>query len=119
MTELVRLVEGIDEARLVEYVTGRRWFGAKSREVAGARVLEATAAREDSPALVLAFVEIRFLPGTHEIYQLPFGLRPNISTGKRPSNSDRSSSTAWAERATLCTHSTTSSACLRMWAKIL
>ena len=76
MTELVRLVEGIDEARLVEYVTGRRWFGAKSREVAGAQVLEATAAREDSPALVLALVEIRFLPGTHEIYQLPFGLRP-------------------------------------------
>ena len=37
MSELVRLVEQIDEERLVAYVTGRRWFGAKSREVAGAR----------------------------------------------------------------------------------
>ena len=76
MSELVRLVEGIDEERLVAYVTGRRWFGAKSREVAGARVLQATAAREAAPALVLALVEIRFAPGTHEIYQVPFGLRP-------------------------------------------
>ncbi|HEX6701044.1 MAG TPA: phosphotransferase [Gaiellaceae bacterium] len=76
MTELVRLVDQIDEEGLVEYVTGRRWFGAKSREVVGARVLEATAARSDTPGLVLALVEIRFLPGTHEIYQVPFGLRP-------------------------------------------
>ena len=75
MSELVRLVEQIDEERLVAYVTGRRWFGAKSREVSGAQVLEATAAREEAPALVLALVQIRFLPGTHEIYQLPFGLR--------------------------------------------
>src|SRR5437016_5961384 len=76
VSELVRLVEGIDEERLAAYVTGRRWFGAKSREVAGARVLQATAAREAAPALVLALVEIRFAPGTHEIYQVPFGLRP-------------------------------------------
>jgi maltokinase len=75
VSELVRLVEEIDEESLAAYVTGRRWFGAKSREVVGARVLEATAAREDAPALVFALVEIRFLPGTHEIYQLPFGLR--------------------------------------------
>jgi len=76
VSELVRLVEQIDEERLVAYVTGRRWFGAKSREVAGAQVLEATVAREAAPALVLALVEIRFAPGTHEIYQVPFGLRP-------------------------------------------
>jgi trehalose synthase-fused probable maltokinase len=76
VSELVRLVEQIDEGRLAEYVTGRRWFGAKSREVAGARVLEAAVAREGPPALVLALVEIRFGPGTHEIYQMPFGLRP-------------------------------------------
>jgi trehalose synthase-fused probable maltokinase len=83
VTELVRLVEGIDEARLVEYVTGRRWFGAKSREVAGAGVLEATVALEGPPALVLAFVEIRFMPGTHDIYQLPFGLRPQAERWER------------------------------------
>jgi maltokinase len=76
MSELVRLVEQIDEEGLAAYVTGRRWFGAKSREVAGARVLEAAAARAGSPGLVLALVEIRFAPGTHEIYQVPVGLRP-------------------------------------------
>src|SRR5207302_5172085 len=64
VSELVRLVEQVDEASLVTYVTGRRWFGAKSREVAGARVIEATAAREETPALVVALVEICFLPGT-------------------------------------------------------
>ena len=76
MTELVQLVQAIGEDDLAAYVTGRRWFGSKSREVAGARILEATVARNEAPALVLALVEIRFLPGTHEIYQVPFGLRP-------------------------------------------
>jgi trehalose synthase-fused probable maltokinase len=76
VSELVRLVEQVDGGGLAAYVTGRRWFGSKSREVAGARVLEAAAARAGSPGLVLALVEIRFAPGTHEIYQVPFGLRP-------------------------------------------
>ena len=39
--------------------------------------------------------------------------------GGGPRRRDRSSSTGCALRATLCTHSTTSSACLRTWAKIL
>ena len=76
MSELVRLVEQIDEQGLAAYVTGRRWFGSKSREVAGARVVEAATARAGSPGLVLALVQIRFQPGTHEIYQVPFGVRP-------------------------------------------
>jgi len=87
VSELVRLVEQVDGGGLAAYVTGRRWFGSKSREVAGARVLEATAARAGSPGLVLALVEIRFAPGTHEIYQVPFGLRPRdeaVETMRRP-----------------------------------
>ena len=32
--------------------------------------------REESPLLVLALVEARFQTGTHELYQLPLGLRP-------------------------------------------
>src|SRR5437764_967092 len=76
MSELVRLVEQIDEQGLAAYVTSRRWFGSKSREVAGARVVEAATARAGSPGLVLALVQIRFQPGTHEIYQVPFGVRP-------------------------------------------
>ena len=44
--------------------------------------------------------------------------RPNISTGWRPSYHERSSSTACAVEARLCTHSAMSSSYSRMWAKI-
>ncbi len=44
--------------------------------------------------------------------------RPKTSTGTRPLYAERSSSTACAERARLCTHSITSSSYLRMWAKM-
>ena len=69
-------VAGIDEERLLAFISGQRWFGAKSREVAHARVLEAVVARDEPPLLVLALVEMRFPAGTHEVYHLPLGLRP-------------------------------------------
>ena len=47
-------------------------------------VLEAVPLRDESPLLVLALVEARFPAGTHEVYQLPLGLRP--------------ASDGWAER---------------------
>jgi maltokinase len=64
------------EEALIEYVRDRRWFGAKAQEIAHARVVETAALRTEPPALVAAVAEIRFPPGTHELYQLPFGLRP-------------------------------------------
>lgn len=63
-----------DEAALREFVTEQRWFGAKSREVAHFRLLE-TIPLSEQP-LVLAVLEVEFLPGTHELYQLPLGARP-------------------------------------------
>jgi maltokinase len=63
-----------DEA-LREFVLGQRWFGSKSRDVAHFRVLE-TIPLTDQP-LVLAILEAEFLPGTHELYQLPIGARPS------------------------------------------
>jgi maltokinase len=63
-----------DEA-LREFVLGQRWFGSKSRDVAHFRVLE-TIPLTDQP-LVLAILETEFLPGTHELYQLPIGARPS------------------------------------------
>jgi trehalose synthase-fused probable maltokinase len=71
-----RLVAGIAEERLLAFISEQRWFGAKSREVAHARVLEAVVARSSAPLLVLALVEMRFPAGTHEVYHLPVGLRP-------------------------------------------
>ena len=39
-------------------------------------MLEAFTLREDAPQLVLALIEARFPPGTHEVYQVPIGIRP-------------------------------------------
>jgi maltokinase len=67
------LLEG-DEFR--DWIVGQRWFGSKSRDVAGIEVAECVPLREDSPKLALALVEARFGEGTHETYQVPLGQRP-------------------------------------------
>jgi trehalose synthase-fused probable maltokinase len=66
----------IGEEPLHAWVVEQRWFASKSREVASLNVLEAVSLRGESPMLVLALVEARFPAGTHELYQLPLGLRP-------------------------------------------
>jgi maltokinase len=65
----------IEEQALGEYIVGQRWFGSKSREVAGVSVLEAPLLRDRPPLLSIALVEVRFHPGTHDVYQLPLGFR--------------------------------------------
>ncbi len=77
MGEAERIVAALPEERLHEWVLEQRWFASKAREVAHLGVLEAVTLRERSPALVLALVEARFHTGTHELYQLPLGLRPD------------------------------------------
>src|SRR4051812_37877963 len=67
----------LDEGALGGWIVERRWFGAKSREVAGAGILEAVPLREESPLAVLALAEVRFPGGTHDIYQLVLGFRPD------------------------------------------
>ncbi len=62
------------EDALREFVIAQRWFGSKSREVAHFRLLETIPLTEQP--LVLAVLEVEFLPGTHELYQLPIGARP-------------------------------------------
>jgi trehalose synthase-fused probable maltokinase len=62
------------EDALREFVVSQRWFGSKSREVAHFRLLE-TIPLSDQP-LAIAILEVEFLPGTHELYQLPIGARP-------------------------------------------
>jgi trehalose synthase-fused probable maltokinase len=60
----------MDEQALIEYVTRQRWFGAKSRTVSHAEVLDTIAVRQADPQLSLALVEMRFDTGAHDIYQL-------------------------------------------------
>jgi maltokinase len=71
-----RAVWALDADRLGDYVAGQRWFGSKSRDRAGAHVVDTAVLREQTPSLVLALLAVRFQPGTHELYQLPLGLRP-------------------------------------------
>jgi trehalose synthase-fused probable maltokinase len=61
------------EEALREFVLAQRWFGSKSKEVAHFRLLEMIPLSE--LPLGLAVLEVEFLPGTHELYQLPIGAR--------------------------------------------
>jgi maltokinase len=59
-----------DERELIDFITGQRWFGAKTREVIHARTVDSAALREEEPRLELQLVEVGFDTGTHETYQL-------------------------------------------------
>jgi trehalose synthase-fused probable maltokinase len=60
----------MDESALIEYVTRQRWYGAKSRTVSHAQVLDTVTLRQAEPQLSLALVEMRYDTGAHDIYQL-------------------------------------------------
>jgi predicted trehalose synthase len=67
-----------DEAALLEHVRAQRWFGAKSREVVGATVLDVAALLEHDPQLFLVLAELRYPEGTHDLYQLLVGAEEEI-----------------------------------------
>jgi trehalose synthase-fused probable maltokinase len=60
----------IDERALIDHVVGQRWFGSKTREVIGARIVDQVGL---APHLTLLLVEVRFPEGTHDVYQLLAG----------------------------------------------
>jgi trehalose synthase-fused probable maltokinase len=64
-----------DEQALIEHVVRQRWYGAKSRGVAHAQVLDSVIVRADEPRLALALVEMRYETGAHDVYQLLYSLR--------------------------------------------
>jgi len=59
-----------EERDLIDFVTGQRWFGSKTREVMHASLVDRAVLRESEPRLELQLVETRFAEGTHETYQL-------------------------------------------------
>src|SRR4051812_6447159 len=65
----------LDPEMLQEWVIGQRWFGAKGRTVSSLEVLQGVPLRDDEPLLVLALIAARFPAGTHDLYQLPIGIR--------------------------------------------
>jgi trehalose synthase-fused probable maltokinase len=70
------LLAPLSEEALRGWFVPQRWFGSKASEVAHLNVLEAFTLRDESPQLVLALIEARFPAGTHEVYQVPIGIRP-------------------------------------------
>src|SRR5256714_4263602 len=64
-----------DERALLDDVTSRRWYGAKSRTVAHSQLLDSVVLRTEEPHFALALVEMRYETGAHDIYQLVYALR--------------------------------------------
>jgi trehalose synthase-fused probable maltokinase len=65
----------LDSDALQQWVVAQRWFGSKGRQVSALEVLQAVPLRDDEPLLVLALIAARFPSGTHDLYQLPLGIR--------------------------------------------
>ena len=63
----------VPEQALADFVRAQRWFGFKSSELAGTRMIDAAQLRDASPRVVDALVEVTLGPGTHETYQLVLG----------------------------------------------
>jgi maltokinase len=64
------LVGKLDLEAVAAWLEEQRWYGSKSRHVAGLEVEEAVALADDPP-LLLALVQARFATGSHDLYQLP------------------------------------------------
>jgi trehalose synthase-fused probable maltokinase len=60
----------VSEQALIDFVREQRWFGAKSRIVGHAAIIDRATFRDSDPTLELQLVEMRFDTGTHETYQL-------------------------------------------------
>ena len=59
------------EAILPAYVSGRRWFGSKSRKLKGVRIVDAVSMPYPDGMAHIAFVQIDFVEGDSETYLLP------------------------------------------------
>src|SRR5262249_61716155 len=59
------------------YITEQRWYGSKSREIAGVRMIDTVPLHiSDERRCWVVIAEVRFHPGTHDTYQLLVGARP-------------------------------------------
>jgi maltokinase len=74
----------LDADELRDWVEQQRWYASKSRHVTQVDLLEATTLGEAPPLLVLALLQTGFATGTHELYQLPLGMRPPDTGGPDP-----------------------------------
>src|SRR4051812_21896029 len=59
----------IDEEALLPYLQQQRWYGAHTRDVHGASVVDTVPLCDDG-SLYIALVELQFDTGTHDLYQM-------------------------------------------------
>jgi maltokinase len=59
-----------DETDLIEFVTGQRWYGSKTRTPTHATVIDEAVLRDAEPSLRMQLVALGFETGTHDMYQL-------------------------------------------------
>jgi trehalose synthase-fused probable maltokinase len=69
----------MDSAALIEHVTQQRWFGAKTRTVTHADVLDSVVVRAVEPELTLDLVGITYDTGAHDVYQLFSGAETDLA----------------------------------------
>jgi maltokinase len=69
-------MSAVSDRVLADWVLGQRWFGSKARHVGEFNVLDVITLREELPVMAIVIVEARFRAGTHELYQVPLGVRP-------------------------------------------
>src|SRR3954471_10480307 len=74
----------LDADALRDWVQEQRWYASKSRHVTQVELLEAATLGNEPPLLVLALLQTGFATGTHELYQLPLGMRPPDTGGPEP-----------------------------------
>ena len=58
------------ETALIDFVTGQRWYGSKTRVPTHATLVDRATLRDADPKLELQLVALGFETGTHETYQL-------------------------------------------------
>src|SRR5262249_41102447 len=69
----------MDSGALIEHVTAQRWYGAKSRTVSHADVLDSVVVRSVEPELTLDLVGVTYDTGAHDIYQLFPGAETDLA----------------------------------------
>lgn len=66
----------VDPKALGEWMLRQRWFAGKARELGEVSVIDAVPIPGEGEPLLILLVEIRSPAGTHDLYQLPVGVRP-------------------------------------------
>jgi maltokinase len=69
----------LPQGALASWVTAQRWFSSKSRDANEFRVLDLVVLATEDPVVAILIAEARFDGGTHELYQVPIGVRPRSS----------------------------------------